>query len=118
MGGPYNIPRNYKGESKILFIFSTKAFLWTGGGVFVGLVLNFILSKIIGIPKIGTVLIVIFGVLGFIVGTFKVPEIAGFKFTQKVGGEEIDKVFFRWIKFKKNGKKIYIYKEEEQKDVK
>ena len=44
MGGPYNIPRNYKGENKILFIFSTKAFMFTGIGALIGVVLYYILS--------------------------------------------------------------------------
>ena len=42
MGGPYNIPRNYKGENKILFIFSTKSFLYTIGGATIGIVLYMI----------------------------------------------------------------------------
>ena len=32
MGGPYQIPRNYKGESRILLIFSTKALIYTAVG--------------------------------------------------------------------------------------
>ena len=33
--------------------------------------------------------------------------------TKKTGGENIDNVIIRWIKFKKNMNKIYVYKEEE-----
>ena len=34
--------------------------------------------------------------------------------TKKTGGENIDDVIIRWIKFKKNNNKVYIYKEEEE----
>ena len=42
------------------------------------------------------------------------PETTAFEITKKTGGENIDDVILRWIKFKKNGKKIYIYKTEEE----
>ena len=35
-GGPYNIPRNYKGEGKILYIFSTKGVIYTAIGIAIG----------------------------------------------------------------------------------
>lgn len=116
MGGPYNIPRNYKGEGRILFIFSTKAFIYT------------LISGLIGVPfwfvfrmfnhsLVGLIFIVFFALIGFIIGTFKIPDNQRFEFNRNVGGEAIDDIIVRWIKFKKNGKKIYVYKEE-TKDVK
>lgn len=36
MGGPYQIPRNYKGESRILMIFSIKALIYTAIGAAFG----------------------------------------------------------------------------------
>ena len=42
------------------------------------------------------------------------PNIAKFKFTQKTGGENIDDVIKRAIKFRTRGRKIYIYKEEKK----
>ena len=62
MGGPYNIPRNYKGENKILFIFSTKSFIYTAVGGFIGIVLYYIL-RIFKLSKIGFVLILLFGLI-------------------------------------------------------
>ena len=117
MGGPYNIPRNYKGESKILFIFSMKAFLYTIGGAGIGIFWYLILS-VLKLSKIGLIFIIIFAGLGFAIGTFKIPDNANLEFTKKVGGEAIDTVFLRWIKFKRKNNKIYIYKEEEAKDDK
>ena len=117
MRGPYNIPRNYKGESKILYIFSTKAFLFTIVGALIG-VLFFSLFSIMKLTIVGLISIVIFAFLGFAIGTFKIPENANIEFLRKVGGESIDTIFLRWLKFKRNNKRIYIYKEEEYEDDK
>ena len=117
MGGPYNIPRNYKGESKILFIFSIKAFITTAVGLIIGTILYY-LFNLLTITIVGVVCLIICGVIGFVIGAFKIPESNNFEITRKTGGEDIDKVILRWIKFKRNKGKIYIYKEEVQKDVK
>lgn len=117
MGGPYNIPRNYKGESKILFIFSMKSFIFTVVGAFIGIIFYYIF-KLLKLSAVGIILIVIFSLIGFAIGTFKIPDTTSFEFTKKVGGESIDTVFLRWFKFKRNNRKIYVYKEEETKDVK
>lgn len=115
MGGPYNIPRNYKGENKILFIFSTKSFIYTAVGAFIGIVFYFIF-KMINLTSIGVVLLLLFAIIGFIIGTFKIPDTPRLKFTTKVGGESIDDVIIRYIQFKRKNKRIYVYKEEEIKD--
>ena len=117
MGGPYNIARNYKGESKILFIFSTKSFIYTIVGAGIGILFYLIFSAL-KLSRIGLLFIIIFAGLGFAIGTFKIPDNANLEFTKKVGGEAIDTVFLRWFKFKKKNNKIYIYKEEETKDDK
>ena len=51
--------------------------------------------------------------LGFCIGTFKIPNSNAFRVTRLVGGENIDDVILRYIKFKKKKNKIYITKEEE-----
>ncbi len=117
MGGPYNIPRNYKGENKILFIFSMKSFLYTAIGGLLGVLFYYILS-LLKLGTIGLILIVLFAFIGFAIGTFKIPEINNFEFSKKVGGESIDNVILRYIKFKQKNNKIYVYKEEETKDDK
>ena len=109
----HEIPRNYKGEGRILYIFSTKGLIYTCVGAGIGLIFYFIL-KTLGFSMIGLVITLIFAVIGFVIGTLKVPESNAFEITRKTGGENIDDVILRWIKFKKNGKKIYIYKSEEE----
>ena len=111
MGGPYNIPRNYKGENKILFIFSTKSFIYTAVGTFIGIIFYFIF-KMFNLTTIGIILLLLFALTGFIIGTFKIPDTPRFRFTTKVGGESIDDVIMRYIKFKKKNNRIYVYKEE------
>lgn len=108
----YEIPRNYKGEGRILYIFSTKGLIYTSVGAGVGLIFYAIL-KILGFSMIGLIITLIFAGIGFGIGTLKVPESAGFEIAKKTGGENIDDVIMRWIKFKKNGRKIYVYKAEE-----
>lgn len=113
--GTYNIPRNVKGEGRILFVFSTKSMIYSAIGAVAGLPFYFIFSAF----KMNIVGIIIMGLLaliGFIIGTFKFPEIAAFKFTKAVGGENIDDIIKRAIKFKKNGNKIYLYTKEEEKN--
>ena len=111
----HEIPRNYKGESRILYIFSTKALMWTGAGAIVGGIL-YLLFSALNLSMIGIGCVIFFGVIGFCIGTFKMPESKKFKITEKTGGEAIDDVIKRWIKFKKGKNKIYIYLKEDTKD--
>ena len=108
-GGPYNIPRNTKGEGRILMIFSTKAFLITGGSALAALVLIYIPLSMFNQKLIGIIAIVISALIGFIVGTFKVPNTSNFEITRKTGGENIDEVIKRYFKYKTKKNKIYTY---------
>ena len=97
--GTYNLPRNVKGEGRILFVFTGKSFIYAivGGGV--GLIFYGIFS-LAGLKFVGIVITVLFALIGFAIGTFKMPEISGLGFTKK-----------RAIIFKTKGSKIYVYKE-------
>mgnify|MGYP004639215149 CR=1 FL=1 len=106
--GTYNLPRNVKGEGRILFIFSTKALIYTAIGVVVGLIFYSIFS-ILNFTIGGLIAIGIFGLIGFIIGTFKMPESTAFEITRKTGGENIDEVIKRYFKFKTKKNKIYTY---------
>ena len=66
---------------------------------------------------VGIIITLVFALIGFVIGSMKVPNLEKFEFSKKTGGENIDDVIRRAIKFKTKGKKIYIYKEEER-DVK
>ncbi len=57
----------------------------------------------------------IFGLIGFVIGTFKIPESNQFEITKKAGGLGIDEVILKLIKFKQKKNRIYIYAKEENK---
>lgn len=107
--GTYNLPRNVKGEGRILFIFSTKALAYTLAGVAIGLPFYFIFNAM-NMVIIGIIFCVVFGLIAFIIATFKVPNSNAFKFTKSTGGENIDEVIRRYIKFRLAKNKIYFYK--------
>ena len=57
----------------------------------------------------------VFGIIGFVIGTFKIPDSQNFEITKKAGGENIDEVILRAIKFKRRKNRIYLYTKEENK---
>ncbi|MCI8481833.1 MAG: hypothetical protein HFJ27_01785 [Clostridia bacterium] len=114
--GPYNIPRNVKDEGRILFIFTGKSMIYTAVSAGIGFIFYLILTAC-NMKLIGMVIVAIFALIGFCIGTFKVPDLGAFKFTKKVGGENIDDIIIRAIRFKKANNRIYTYEmEEETKD--
>ena len=113
--GPYYIPRNVKDEGRILFIFTGKSMIYTAVGAGVGFIFHLLLMAF-NVRLIGMLIILLMAAIGYAIGTFKVPDIGTFRFTKKVGGEAIDDVILRAIKFKMAKNKIYVYDEEETKD--
>ena len=113
--GTYMIPRNTKGEGRILFIFSTKALIYTVVGGVLGLPFYWIF-KLFKFKFInpGIIICVILALIGFLIGTVKMPSTEKFRVTRTVGGENIDDIIIRYIKFKRKNNKIYITKEEEK----
>lgn len=113
--GTYNLPRSVKGEGRILFVFTGKSLIYAvvAGGI--GLIFYFLFS-LFNLKMLGIIITAIFALIGFAIGTFKVPDISKFEFTRKTGGENIDDIIKRAIKFKTKGKKIYIYREEKEND--
>lgn len=111
----YEIPRNYKGEGRILYIFSMKALMYTAIGIGIGMIFYFLFS-LFNAKVAGIIATLICGVIGFAIGTFKVPDTRKFKFTEKTGGESIDDIIKRFLKFKQKKNKIYVYMKEETKD--
>jgi hypothetical protein len=111
----YEIPRDYKGEGRILYIFSTKALIYTAVGLGIGSIF-YLLFKMIGLSIIGIGIMLIFALIGFSIATFKMPDSKKFPIFEKTGGENIDSVILKWIKFKQKKNRIYVYKEEETKD--
>ena len=113
--GTYNIPRNVKGEGRILFIFSTKSIITSAIGGAFGLIFYAIFS-LLNLNIIGIAITLLCALIGYAIGMFKVPESNGLQITKKVGGENIDDAIKRYIKFKMNKKKIYVYTKEEKRD--
>lgn len=109
--GTYGIPRNLKGEGRILFIFSTKALIWTAAGAGIGLLFYFLFSML-NLTIVGIIITVLFAVIGFSIATFKMPNSTAFEITRKTGGQNIDDVIKRGIRFKRNKKRIYVYTKE------
>lgn len=115
--GTYNLPRNVKGEGRILFIFSSKALIYSAIGAAVGLVF-YLIFNLLGLSIVGLIIVAVLGLIGFLIGTFKIPDSASFEITRKTGGENIDDVIKRAIKFKMQKNKIYVYKEVKEEDTK
>ena len=113
--GPYYIPRNVNDEGRILFIFTGKSIVTTTIGAGIGLLIYSLLAMF-GAGFIGMIIVAIFAFIGFSIGTFKVPESNAFEITRKTGGQKIDEVIIRAIKFKMKKGKIYCYGKEETKD--
>ena len=93
-------------------IFTTKSLIYTCASGAIGLVFFYIFSSILGLTIAGIVIVAVFALLGFIIGTFKIPDSNSNELTRKLGGEEIDKAFLRWYKFRKKGNVIYTYLKE------
>ena len=111
--GTYNIPRNVKGEGRILYVFSTKALVYTFIGAAIGGLFYLIFSAM-KMTFVGVLFVVIFGAIGFSIATFSVPNIKIMDLTRKTSGEKIDEVIKRAIKFKMKKNKIYtLYSKEE-----
>ena len=105
--GSYYIPRNVKGETRILYIFTVKALATT----FLGAIIGFLIRSIfvaIGLGTVGTIIMVLFALIGYGIGAIKIPTASGIPFTKKIGGEPLSEIILRYIKFKKNNK-IYTY---------
>ena len=65
-------------------------------------------------PPIKIIIMVIFGIIGFAVTSFKIPDSNNFELTRKAGGEYIDQIIIRYFKFKRNKNKIYTFFTEEK----
>lgn len=110
--GTYYIPRNYKGETRLLYIFSIKSLITTALGAIVGFIF-YLIFAMLNLKMVGLIILAIFAVIGYIIGALKIPTIVGIPVTKKIGGEPISDIIIRYFKFKKN-RKIYTYTKEEK----
>ena len=122
-GGPYNIPRNTKGEGRFFYIFSTKALIITAVFAMIGITIAYIINIFITLAgiKTSTALVCligggILGLIGFVISSFKIPDSNNFELTRKTGGEYIDQIILRYFKFKRRHNKIYTFYTEDNKN--
>ena len=114
--GIYTIPRNLKGETRILLIFSIKSLITTAIGCGIGAIFYLIIGVLIGQQTAGWITLGVFGLMGFVVGAVKIPTLSGVPITKKIGGESIDEIIRRYLMFKRKKQKYsyYITKEGEK----
>ena len=92
-GGPYNIPRDTKGEIRYFNIFSGRALIETAIGAIIGFSLSYgtihlLMSLDIKVKDsfiIELVVTAILGFLGFAISSFKIPDSPNFEITRKAG---------------------------------
>jgi hypothetical protein len=109
MGRTYTVPRNVKGESRILYIFSTRSFLTTLSCGLVGFLFSIIFTMV-GLGNIGLIIVGIFAVIGYLLGTLTIPDSPIVGLLRKAGGEKVLDILIRTITFR-GRKKIYVYRE-------
>ena len=115
-GGPYNIPRNTKGEGRIFYIFTTKALIVTAVMACMAYFIFRLIGDLFNFSTLGIIGAGIFGVLGFVITSFKIPDSNNFEITRKAGGEYIDQMIMRYMRFKMQKNKIYTFFTEEKND--
>lgn len=96
-------------------IFSAKSLIYTCAFGAFGLIFYYLFGVALELTWLGIGLAIFFAAIGFGIATFKIPETNAFEITRKTGGEKIDEVILRAIKFKAKGKRIYLYTKEESK---
>lgn len=106
------IPKDLRGENRILMIFTTKSLITTAifGGVGV---IFYLLFTALKMRIVGVIILAILALIGFAFGTVKMPKITGLRFSKNIEGDSLDEIFVRYIKFKSN-KKIYSYTKEDK----
>jgi len=108
--GTYTIPRNLKGETRLLYIFSLKSLATTGIGVAIGAIFYLIFGVILNLQVVGLIFVAVFGLVGYIIGMFKIPTLGAIAITKKIGGESMDEIIKRYAVFKAQRKRYVYYK--------
>lgn len=97
-----------------MYIFTTKSLIYSAIGGAFGLIFYYIFAKILGMTVLGIVVALIFAAIGYGIAMLKMPDSTRFGILRKTGGEKIDEVILRAIKFKAKGKRVYIQKTKEE----
>jgi len=94
-------------------IFTTKSLIYASITGAIGLIFYYIFGTMLKMQWVGIGIAVFFAFIGYAIATFKIPDSPKFEITRKNGGEKIDEIILRAIKFKQKGKRIYLYTKEE-----
>jgi len=92
-------------------IFTAKSLIYTCATGAIGLIF-FYLFMSLGMSIVGILIALAFAGIGFVVGTFTIPDNNSFSITKMAGGEKIDEAILKWYKFKKKKNVIYTYTED------
>lgn len=109
----HEIPRESKSEGRILYFFTGQSILTTIIIGLIGLLLGYVLRLIFGADWILFVCVGVFGVIGFILGAIKIPEIKTIPFTKNISGLYTHEAVLRYIKFKQR-RSLKVLKEKEK----
>lgn len=109
MGRVYSVPRNVKGESRLLLIFTVRSFITTILGGVVGVLFYFIFAGL-GLVTVGLISVGVCAGIGYGLGTLVIPDSPIVGNLRKAGGERVSDIVIRTITFK-NRRKIYMYRE-------
>lgn len=105
--GTHLIPREVEGEGRILIIFSTKGFIGTLIGIGVG-AMFYSFFDMIGASVVGWLFLLLFAVIGFVIGQVKIPTSNSFDLLKKTGGEYVYEIIIKYFNFRQK-RKIYTY---------
>ena len=106
--GSYYIPSNkLKGENRILYIFTGKSLIYTACGGLLGFVF-YLLFTAFDLKTVGIIIMALFALIWYGIGTIKMPTTGNNKISKNVGGDSIDEIILHYIQFKKN-RKVYTY---------
>lgn len=109
MGRTYTVPRNVKGETRLLYIFTMRSFITTALGGLIGFGF-FVIFSAIGIAIAGWITLALMAAIGYGLGSLTIPDTPIVGNLRKAGGERLGDILFRTFTFR-NRKKIYVYRE-------
>lgn len=115
LGRTYTVPRNVKGETRLLYIFSVKSLITTIIGAAVGAPFFFLFSAM-NLTFAGIILLVVCAIIGYFIGVLTIPDSPLFGNLRKAGGEKVSEILIRTITFYKR-RKIYIYRYKDEKNT-
>lgn len=107
MGNVYSVPRNVKGETRLFVIFSIRSLVYTVMFAGVGFVFNIIFSAI-GLKPLGIAIMILLGIIGYVIASFKIPDTPLVGKFRKASGEMIWEILISTLLFARK-KKLYIY---------